>query len=97
MKHIARKGYVVVWVQYQNGVLTPPWLFARYAVVTWKDALNRLDAEDSHVRPQKNIGDEYKTAVVGHSAGGYLSAIVAAKAAKQRTGIPSRFRIVSFL
>lgn len=95
IEHIVRKGYTVVWVQYQNGVLTPPWLFARYAVVTWKDALKRLDAEDSHVRPQKNIEDEYITAFMGHSAGGYLSAIVAAKAAKQRTGIPKPYAVVA--
>ena len=41
----------------------------------------RLDTEADHVRPERDYKGYYKTAMVGHSAGGYLGATLAAMAA----------------
>ncbi len=49
IRHIVRKGYIVVWVQYQRDdvVETPKmsltWRFDRKILVMWRDALKRLD------------------------------------------------------
>jgi pimeloyl-ACP methyl ester carboxylesterase len=95
MKHIARKGYVVVWVQYQRGILAIPHFFAKYALRTWRDALKRLANEVSHVRPEMDYRGEYKTAIVGHSLGGYLSAIIASKAARSWEKAPQPHAVVA--
>ncbi len=86
---------MVVWVQYQDSFLTPSWLFARNAIITWKDALKRLETEMFHVRPEKDSEGNYETAIVGHSAGGYLGAIIAAKAVKRWKEIPVPHALVA--
>ncbi len=88
LEHIVRKGYIVVWVRYDAG-LTFPASFAEKAMITWKDALLRIYfwGGRNHVLPSRHT-DETLTAVVGHSAGGYLSAILAANAAEQNSEVP---------
>ena len=95
IEHIVKKGYVVVWGQYQAGSVTLPWLFPGYAISAWRDALERLNTEPSHVRVEKDYKDSYKTAIVGHSAGGYLSVILAAMAGKTENGIPRPYAVVA--
>src|SRR5262249_34330331 len=86
---IVRKGDVVVWVQYQaNGPLTPPGQFPGNAAAAWVDALGRLQT-GLHVRPEKNEVGALKTAIVGHSMGGYLSVVLAANSANPLNGIPT--------
>ena len=92
--HIVKKGYIVVWVQYQSDRFTLPWSFARRSIIMWKDALKRLDSEDSPIRPEKDETGRIKTAIVGHSAGGYLSAVIAAKASGKWRNIPKPYAIV---
>ncbi len=89
MGHMARKGYIVVWVNFDHG-LSPPWEYASFAEQNWTDALRRLDdyTWEGHVEPEKDEHGEYKTAIVGHSAGGYLAAIVAAHSTDPDSGIP---------
>jgi pimeloyl-ACP methyl ester carboxylesterase len=97
IQHIVRMGYVVVWVQYDSG-LRPPWVFADNAMVAWRDALGRLDRDrlwDRHVRPEVDSTGRFKTAMVGHSAGGFLSAILAARAADPANKIPRPQAVVA--
>jgi pimeloyl-ACP methyl ester carboxylesterase len=93
MEHIVKKGYVVVWVQY-DAFLRPFKTLADNAMKTWKDAMNRLDTS-LHVRPEKDGMGQIKTAIIGHSMGGYLSAILAARAADPRNGMPRPYAIVA--
>jgi hypothetical protein len=93
IEHMVKKGYVVVWVQYDAG-LVMPWNFAQNAITTWRDALRRLETAP-HVRPAKDVSGQIKTAMVGHSAGGYLSAILAAKATRWWHNIPRPYAVVA--
>jgi pimeloyl-ACP methyl ester carboxylesterase len=85
--HMVRKGYTVVWVQYQV-LATLPGSMADNAMAAWKDALNVLAKRHGHVRPARDFRGQMETAIVGHSVGGYLSAILAARAANPLNGIP---------
>jgi len=95
IEHLVRKGHVVVFAQYQGYAITFPWLYARNATETWKSALQRLDTDDSHVRPARDYKGDYQTAIVGHSLGGYLAAILAAEAGKSDAEIPRPYAVVS--
>jgi len=93
INHIVRKGYTVVWAQYDDGSTLPP-RFPDHVMETWKDALERLESED-HVRPEIDGNGEKKTAVVGHSLGAYLGAVLAAKSADSSNAIPIPYAIVA--
>lgn len=95
IEHMVRKGYTVVWAQYQDSLLTLPFLFAGDAMAAWRDALSRLDTEAGHVKPSRDYKGGYNTAVMGHSAGGYLSLILAALAAEAANGIPKPYVVVA--
>ncbi len=96
INHIVRKGYVVVWVQYDRGNAMP-WGYLGHAMVTWRHALRRLDTFwwEDHVLPEKDENWEIKTAVVGHSAGGFLAANVAVRATDPAEEIPLPRAVVS--
>ena len=79
--HLAKRGNIVVFPQYQRGPLTLPQLFTPFAVAATKDAIRRLQ-QGGHVRP-----DLGKFAIVGHSAGGAITANMAARAAAD--GLPT--------
>ncbi len=92
--HMARKGYTVVWVQYDT--LNIPWSFATAASVAWKDALARLNnTAEAHVRPARTAAGAMKTAYVGHSAGAYVGAIMAVRATRYWNNMPKPFAIVA--
>jgi len=99
--HIVKKGYIVVWVQYQhddigeNMILTFPWLYPRKIITMWKDALERLDREGALIRPERDENGKIKTAFVGHSAGGYLSMVIAGKVARKREPAPEPYAVVA--
>ena len=86
IQHLVRKGHVVVWAQYDAG-LTFPGRFSEKAMTTWKDALQRLVTQPNHVRPATANG-ALATGIVGHSIGGYMSALIAALATNPANGIP---------
>jgi pimeloyl-ACP methyl ester carboxylesterase len=79
--HIVRMGNIVIYPRYQASLRTKPSAMSSNAIAAVKDALQRLKTENGHVRPQLD-----KLAVVGHSAGGQISAGIAARAAS--SGIP---------
>lgn len=72
IEHLVRRGSIVVYPRYQASLLTRPKQYTDSAIAAVKNALQLL-GEGSGKRPQVD-----GLAVVGHSAGGILSANVAA-------------------
>jgi acetyl esterase/lipase len=79
--HIVRRGNIVIFPRYQASLLTAREAFTPNALDAIKDAIDRLQTEAGHTRP-----DLTKVATVGHSLGGLLAANVAALAAE--SGLP---------
>ncbi len=79
--HMVLKGYTVVWAQYQAEGSFDTWNWANNAASTLIDALAVLDTP-GHVRPARDVFNRYATAIVGHSAGGFMGAVLAAKATR---------------
>jgi pimeloyl-ACP methyl ester carboxylesterase len=75
LDHLVKRGNIVVYPRYQATLLTPIKEFQPSTIGAIKDAINRLQTERGHVKPDLN-----KFAVVGHSVGGLLAASVAALA-----------------
>ena len=75
LNHLVRRGNIVVYPRYQATLLTPIRDFLPSTLGAIRDAIKRLQTERGHVKV-----DLSKFAVVGHSAGGLLSASVAALA-----------------
>ncbi len=96
MEHIVKKGYILVWVQYDS-FLNRFRTFADHAMETWKDALRFLDTYwwKWQVTPERNEMGKIKTAIIGHSMGGFMSAILAVRAADTWNGIPRPYVIVA--
>lgn len=84
--HIVRRGNIVIYPNYQDSLFTPGRDFLPNAIDGVRDALTDLSAGREGVHP-----DLQRAAVVGHSAGGLLSAELAAAAASN--GLPM-FRAV---
>src|SRR5678816_941291 len=77
--HIVKRGNIVIYPRYQANLLTAIKDFMPNTLGAIKDALDRLQTEAGHVRPDLN-----KFATVGHSLGGVLAANVAAVAADSK-------------
>lgn len=75
LDHLVKRGNIVVYPRYQATLLTARSEFTPNTIRAIKDAINRLQTETGHVRPDLN-----KFAVVGHSLGGLLAANVTALA-----------------
>lgn len=75
LDHLVKRGNIVVYPRYQATLLTPISEFTPSTLGAIKDAINRLQTERGHIKPDLN-----KFAVVGHSVGGLLAASVAALA-----------------
>ena len=84
--HIVRRGNIVIWPNYQASLLTPGGDFLPNAIAGIRAALADLHRGEAGIRP-----DLDRVAIVGHSAGGVLSAQIAASADAQ--GLPE-FRAV---
>lgn len=72
--HIVRKGRIVIYPRYQDGLATPPAVMTDHAVGAVRQALRQLES-GGHVRPELD-----KVALVGHSLGGVIAANMAARA-----------------
>lgn len=90
LRHMARKGYIVVWVQYQKTLLTPLKSLAPNARASYTDALYRLQNFwwEKHVKPQQDSNGRTMTTFVGHSAGGWLAAVIASEATSGTPQVP---------
>ncbi|MBI1922881.1 hypothetical protein HYR99_01385, partial [Candidatus Poribacteria bacterium] len=80
IKHLVRRGNIVVYPRYQEDLLTSMKEFTPNALAAVKAALIELQ-KGPHVRPELN-----HFAIVGHSIGGALTASLAALAASE--GLP---------
>jgi pimeloyl-ACP methyl ester carboxylesterase len=81
IEHIVRKGNIVVFPRYQENLITLPSDFTANAIASVKDAIAQLKSEAGHVKPNLD-----KFAIVGHSAGGLITANMAAMA--KDAGLP---------
>ena len=86
--HLVRRGHIVIYPRYQDTAFTAPWAFAPNAIGAVKQALGQLKGE-GHVRAELE-----RFAIVGHSAGGAISADMAALAAQQGLPKPKALMIV---
>jgi len=84
--HLARRGNVVLWVRYQESLLTLSTEFMPNTLAAVKAGLARLEQD-----PERPMPELDKLAVVGHSMGGVLTMTLAARAAAE--GLPP-FRAV---
>lgn len=82
IRHIVRRGHVVVYPRYQAGLLTRPGRFLPDALGAVKHAIMELQT-GRHVRPELD-----KFAIVGHSVGGVLSANMGALAKEEGLPVP---------
>ncbi|WP_165071654.1 alpha/beta hydrolase [Paludisphaera rhizosphaerae] len=81
--HLVRNGKIVVFPRYQNDVGTLPRDFLPNALEAIQDSLVVLESGAAHVRPQRD-----RFALIGHSAGGNLTAQIAALSADPGYGLP---------
>jgi pimeloyl-ACP methyl ester carboxylesterase len=85
--HLVKRGNIVIYPRYQASLLTPIQEFTPNTLSAIKAALERLQTEQGHIKP-----DLSKFAAVGHSMGGLLAASVAALASE--SGLP---RVVALM
>jgi dienelactone hydrolase len=86
--HLARRGFTVVFPRYQSEWLSSPATYVPNAVAALRDALEVLEIGQGRVRPDRN-----RVALVGHSAGGNLAALLAVVA--EQNGLPRPKAVVS--
>ncbi len=80
LNHLVKKGNVVVYPRYQASFLTPPEKFTPATINALSKAIERLKKDDNITINTENFG------VIGHSAGGTISANVTAIAGDK--GLP---------
>lgn len=73
IEHLVKRGNIVIYPVYQDSLRTPMADFTPNAIAAVLDAIQRLNAEPGHTRPQLD-----KVALAGHSMGGIVSANMAA-------------------
>lgn len=84
--HLAKKGYAVIYCNYQNS-LTMPELFESRAAANIRDGLDYMAAHPlTSVQPSENPDGSIKFGLVGWSAGGVMSVNLAAN--YQEDGVP---------
>jgi acetyl esterase/lipase len=86
--HIVKRGNIVVFPVYQDSLRTPTYDFTPNAAAGIRSAIERLQSESGHVKPQLD-----KVAVVGHSMGGVITANLGAQ--WQTFGIPQPKALMS--
>jgi acetyl esterase/lipase len=82
IKHLVRRGNIVIFPRYQASMRTPMKDFTPNAVAAIKTAMKELQ-NNSHVQPELD-----HVAVVGHSMGGAITPSMAALAAAEGLPIP---------
>ena len=87
IRHLARRGNIVLYPRYQASALTRPERMTGNAVRAIREALALVE-KGEHVRP-----DREKVAAVGHSLGGVMAVNIAARA--EAAGLPRIRAIMS--
>ena len=88
IKHLVRRGNIVIYPRYQDSLLTPMPTFTPNTLTALRDAFARLQ-DGTHVRP-----DLDRVAVVGHSMGAAITANIAAHATAERLPQPKAIMLV---
>jgi hypothetical protein len=96
INHLVRKGYTVVWAQYQASDLTFPTQYLPNAISAWSDALYRLQNFwwENHVAPVVSLAGQVETIIVGHSVGAWTAANIAATAKTSNPSVPIPYGLV---
>lgn len=81
IKHLVRRGNLVVYPQYQQGAIVDPRDFTATTAKAMRDALKRMDGQ-RHAEP-----DHERFAIIGHSVGGVIALNLAAR--PEHYGLPS--------
>ena len=89
INHIVRRGNIVIYPRYQATAKSPTTEITPNSLAATKAALRRLETEAGHTRPMLD-----KVAAVGHSAGGQITANLAASAAKENLPQPKAIMCV---
>ena len=76
--HLVRRGNVVLWIRYQESLLTFSIDFVPNMLTALRNGLARLQQDADRPKPELD-----KLAVVGHSMGGVLTMTLAARAADE--------------
>jgi acetyl esterase/lipase len=83
IEHLARSGRTVIFPRYQADWTTRPADFLPNALASVRDAFDVLQTSPHHVKPDRD-----RFALIGHSAGGNLSAQMAAVAVENDLPTP---------
>jgi acetyl esterase/lipase len=88
IRHLARKGNIVLYPRYQSGLLTPAAKFTPALMSAVRAALDHL-GKDGAVR-----ADPTRLVAVGHSMGGALAVRYAAQASKEKRPVPKALMVL---
>jgi dienelactone hydrolase len=88
--HLVRRGHIVIFPRYQHDWNTKPADFLPNALAAVHDAFDVLETSPKHIRP-----DRARFALIGHSAGGNLSAQMAAVA--RESGLPPPRAVIALM
>jgi dienelactone hydrolase len=92
IEHLCRRGCVVIFPRYHADWTTPPAEYLPNSLAAVHDAFDVLEGAPGRTRPRP---DRERFAIVGHSAGGNLSALMAAVASD--TGLPRPKAVVALM
>ncbi|MFN0105773.1 MAG: alpha/beta hydrolase family protein [Bryobacteraceae bacterium] len=87
MYHIVKKGYTVIWAQYQV-IFSSERDYYSNALSSYADALNRIQSNTSWVQPQRDQFGTMLTGFVGHSLGSYVGLVLAGRSTESGSPIP---------
>jgi dienelactone hydrolase len=92
IEHLARRGSIVVFPRYYTDGTTHPAEYVPNARAAIRDALDVLRSAPGRVRP-----DLERFALIGHSAGGNLAALLAAASSRPSAGLPKPRAVLAVL
>jgi dienelactone hydrolase len=92
IEHLARRGSIVIFPRYYADGTTHPAEYVSNASAAIRDALDVLRTAPNRVQP-----DPDRLALIGHSAGGNLAALLAAASSAPGSVVPRPLAVISLL
>lgn len=89
IRHLVRKGYLVVWTQFEYFMAQSGDLLSN-ALTSYSDPLDRIqnDTTGTYVQPLRDQNGYLQTAILGHSFGAYLGVVMAAHSTESGSSVP---------